>query len=257
MHILPTSYGLIRPEPINAVQFDGTSDALFTSGFTSQTTTTQNTTAFFIRFPTRSVKASVRPIFQLGLWTDDLDGQQFGYLIAGAIQSTATDAPISLLCYGQRNFGGFVDLTLSRGTGYILARDTWYSVYISHNLLTDTSDCYINGASVSFTGFANIWDGIFQTNATSYVASATGYGTGFFDMSHFWCNTTTYFPGATYAAAFRTSTGKPKPLGTNGSLPTGTQPHIYLNNPGNDFRRNKGSFGDYTVIGSLLDTDIP
>jgi len=50
---------------------------------------------------------------------------------------------------------------------------------------------------------------------------------------------------------FISATGKPVDLGADGSLPTGTAPIIYLNNPAGTFGTNKGTGGNFTVTGTL------
>lgn len=52
---------------------------------------------------------------------------------------------------------------------------------------------------------------------------------------------------------FITANGKPVPLGSDGSEPTGTQPLYYLNNAFGSFETNKGSLGNFTVTGTLAD----
>jgi len=50
---------------------------------------------------------------------------------------------------------------------------------------------------------------------------------------------------------FRDAAGKPVDLGTTGSLPTGSQPAIYLPNPYSSFNVNAGSGGNFAVTGVL------
>ena len=50
---------------------------------------------------------------------------------------------------------------------------------------------------------------------------------------------------------FITSTLRPVFLGKDGSLPTGSQPAIYLANPYSSFQTNLGSGGNFTVTGAL------
>jgi hypothetical protein len=50
---------------------------------------------------------------------------------------------------------------------------------------------------------------------------------------------------------FISATGKPVSLGADGSLPTGTAPLVYLNNPAASFGTNKGTGGDFTITGTL------
>ena len=50
---------------------------------------------------------------------------------------------------------------------------------------------------------------------------------------------------------FISASGKPVNLGSDGSLPTGSAPIVYLNNPAASFGTNKGTGGDFTITGSL------
>lgn len=52
---------------------------------------------------------------------------------------------------------------------------------------------------------------------------------------------------------FRNGFGKPVYLGTNGELPTGTAPRIFLQGPASAFAMNKGTGGNFTVTGTLTD----
>ena len=57
---------------------------------------------------------------------------------------------------------------------------------------------------------------------------------------------------ANYAKFYNTHTA-PKDFGSNGSLPTGNTPPIYLNNPFDTFQNNLGSGGDFNENGVLED----
>jgi hypothetical protein len=58
--------------------------------------------------------------------------------------------------------------------------------------------------------------------------------------------------------AFRTAAGHPANLGPNGSLPTGTSPTIYLNQPYTNFQTNAGTGGNFTTVnGSLASSTTP
>ena len=48
---------------------------------------------------------------------------------------------------------------------------------------------------------------------------------------------------------------KPVNLGSDGSVPTGNQPAIYLNGDASNFQTNQGFGGDFTVTGSLDNCD--
>jgi len=50
---------------------------------------------------------------------------------------------------------------------------------------------------------------------------------------------------------FISATGKPVSLGADGSLPTGSAPTVYLNNPAASFGTNKGTGGNFTITGTL------
>lgn len=49
---------------------------------------------------------------------------------------------------------------------------------------------------------------------------------------------------------FRSAAGKPVDLGSNGSLPTGSQPLIYLKNPAASVNVNSGTISNFTINGS-------
>lgn len=59
------------------------------------------------------------------------------------------------------------------------------------------------------------------------------------------------FSNSTNRRKFVSALNKPVDLGVDGSLPTGSQPIVYLNNPAVSFGTNKGSGGDFSIVGSL------
>lgn len=56
---------------------------------------------------------------------------------------------------------------------------------------------------------------------------------------------------------FFDANGRPVNKGNNGSIPTGSQPLIYLSGNKSNFHKNKGYGGDFTVIGALDDAPSP
>jgi chitodextrinase len=70
-------------------------------------------------------------------------------------------------------------------------------------------------------------------------------------VSEFWFNPE--YQATNIVDAFRDSgTGNPRDLGANGSLPTGSQPVIYLKNPFDSFGVNSGSGGSFGTSGGAF-----
>lgn len=136
------------------------------------------------------------------------------------------------------------DSTLTAASG-------WTHLYVCIDLVDIAKrKIYFNGSSISLTVSTYINDtidftaGVGGGNNIGALVSAAWKLNGC--LSEVWW-TNTYLDDTTKFA----SGGKPISLGADGSLPTGTQPIIYLKDSSATFENNSGSGGDFTINGAF------
>jgi len=79
-----------------------------------------------------------------------------------------------------------------------------------------------------------------------------GFQTNYREVAQFWASPSVVMTGAELIAAFWGSDNKPKSLGTNGELPTGTSPPIYCDGDADTFGQpNLGTGGGLTLTGTV------
>jgi hypothetical protein len=110
----------------------------------------------------------------------------------------------------------------------------------------------INAASDATIGFGDSTPAIGTSSgglsgslAPSGIVNAS-FAQFYFSLEHLDITNNTNY------AKFYNTHASPKFFGANGSLPTGNQPVIYLNNPFGSFQNNLGSGGDFNLNGSAL-----
>lgn len=134
---------------------------------------------------------------------------------------------------------------------------TWRHVLAAWDLAAGTRQLYITDVS-DFSSVTNTNDTIDYTR-TDHAIGAVPAGTnkGNYDIADFYLalNTTLDLSVADNRRKFISPSGKPVNLGSNGSLPTGSQPIIFCRcAPGaaaSTFATNLGSGGNFTVAGAL------
>lgn len=141
--------------------------------------------------------------------------------------------------------------------GTYLAGATWLHILASWDLATGVSALYINSVFDSVGGTTDA--------AIAYTAPTTWYVGRYNSPSYLLngCLAEVYFAPDQYldfsVAAnrqkFISASGKPVHLGTNGSLPTGTAPIVYLHLDNGEavanFAINRGTGGNFTINGTL------
>lgn len=142
--------------------------------------------------------------------------------------------------------------------------NTWTHLALSIDMNNASNrSIYVNGSPLSSV----TWDN-YDTTKTFKYSSIGYYGVGTADYSN-WYNDSlseiwfssrgsSYFDLATNITKFRTESGKPADLGSDGSAVTGTKPSFYLKNPAASFGVNAAGNGDFTLDqGTLTDTTGP
>lgn len=129
----------------------------------------------------------------------------------------------------------------------------WHHLIMAWDLASSVGHLYVDGVSDKNAG-ATLTNGTLAYSAADWaVASLTTGGSPFFGaLAEYY-----FAPGqyldisqAANLAKFRAN-GRPVSLGTDGSLPTGTAPKIYLKNIYSSFQTNSGTGGNFSVTGTL------
>jgi len=157
--------------------------------------------------------------------------------------------------FGARDAAG-TSIFHIRTTGTFAAASTWYHVCGSINTSTAAYTLFVNDVSDSNivtnqTPFTIPW-----ATPTNWLVGAYNAGTLKWNgaLSQIWISSKEYVDFSDIEARRQFINAYKKPvewLGTDGSLPTGTVPDIYLRNSAFNFGTNTGSGGDFTITGAL------
>jgi len=162
---------------------------------------------------------------------------------------------VEIAVYGTDGSPGFI----SRTSAHTQA-DGWLHVQASWNLKSPQTSClYVNDVSDNNLQ-AHLGYHPCRYVATSPVQVAFGSdprvpGPGeyaaAFDISEFWFSETQYvdYTNPAVRAQFEAPGGHPGYLGSDGSLPTGSPPILYLRSPYSSFVTNSGTGGSFTFYG--------
>ena len=151
--------------------------------------------------------------------------------------------------------GGTQRLRLHSTSTYV-ASAAWHHVLISYDTgIPGTRHLYID--DVDETNAVTFSDGALDYTQPNYWLGATGVGGSDFDgcLTEFYLNLSEYLD-ITQAINRRKFDDGGTPLqridlGSDGSLPTGSAPIVYLNRDHNNFHINSGTGGNFTVTGTL------
>ena len=164
----------------------------------------------------------------------------------------------------RRTTGNDIDLLAQNSSGTsILVADTattltagaaWHHFACAIDLANSSNRaCYLDGTAESMT-WTTYTDDTIDLDPGTYRYTVGGNGNAtpaqLWDgcMSEVWFNDE-YF--AITATTFRSASGKPISLGSDGSGPTGNQPVVYLKTASPDWETNSGSGGNFTENGTL------
>lgn len=149
-------------------------------------------------------------------------------------------------------------------TSALTADATWHHVIVSWDTNASagnkTLQVYLDGSPMA--GTIDDDDPAFQVNATSGHANRESSISGIYgvDLAETYVNIAERLDLSDSAniEKFRSSSGETMDLGSDGSLPTGNSPIVYLNGNAANRNINPGYGGDFTgVYGTVTDTTPP
>lgn len=209
-----------------ASTFDGSADYLSSTSVTGLTAGKVASVSFWVKFEdltsgdtylmTNSNRFSV--YWDQGAGVLTVNGLNSGFATVLDMDTTVNPFVTNKLHHVHVYF----DLTNASNRGIIVD-----GVDVTGTVATYTND-NINFTSTAFTIGASSSPSLYLNGVMSDVYFTTSYVSD-------------------NALFFDTDTGKPKYLGSQGELPTGSQPLIYLPLRGDDAGNNLGSGGDFTV----------
>lgn len=226
----------------NAVDFDGTNDYLKRgAGFTGAADSSTGIISAWVRLDADTVSDAV------------ILRSQGGKI---RLNRRAGSVDPFLQLYLESTTGG---LSLSAATSNYFSPSGWINILASWDTNFSAGNkllhIYINNVSDIATKFDT--DAAFNVD---YTETDWGVGANPNGNNLLWngCMSEVYFAPGQYLdfsnSANRAkfiSGGKPVDLGSDGSLPTGTAPILYLKNPAASFGTNSGTGGNMTITGTL------
>lgn len=141
--------------------------------------------------------------------------------------------------------GGSVILNLITTPTY-LAASGWHHVFASWDLANGLSDVFVDGAVVALDTDTTTDDFIDYTSpGWGLLARSDASNDWNGDVGEVWFSAGHYLDPniAANLSLFRSSAGMAERLGSNGSVPTGAPPQLYVR--GNDFSVNASGAGDF------------
>lgn len=160
---------------------------------------------------------------------------------------------IAMNGYASDDFGKLAVISSSS----ISADGQWHHVLASWNTSSvSNTKLYIDGSADGTTNVAS--GSIDYTDAPFRIGSLTPGWTGSDrfngDLAEFWFSPVWIdLSVSANREKFRSTSGKPAYLGPDGSLPTGSDPIIYVTGPASSAATNHGSGGNFSVSGTLTD----
>jgi len=144
------------------------------------------------------------------------------------------------------------------GATSLTAASGWAHILASWDVSSGTTlfDWYINDVQ-ELSGAQTVNSGLIDYDGADLTIGARQNGTLKLNacISEFYFHQNHYLDLSVVEnrRKFITAGGAPVDLGPTGSLPTSSQPIIYLPNPFGTFEQNAGYDGDFTVIGALTE----
>jgi len=224
------------PYVANAVDFDGTSDFMERGGLlTGQADGKLGTISFWVRI-------------------DGGDGSQDRVFNTTNDRFSARILSANTIRVTSKSTGDSTVMRVTSGATY-LASSAWIHVLASWDMNTPEAYLFINDADDEGVSTEND-DTIDYTDVDNAVgADVGGNGKWVGCISELYINQAEFIDITVEAnrRRFIDAAGKPVSLGSDGSLPTGTAPIMYLNGDSTNFQTNQGTGGNFTVTGALDD----
>lgn len=230
---------------INAVDFDGTNNFLDqTTALTGVGNTKTITYSYWIK--TDATYSGVGIVF---LKNDTANEFRFGHNTNGRIFIEGLNASDTVILGVNNNATNVYD-------------GQWNHVICSFDLSsTSNRHCFVNDTDVSGTGWLTYTDDLIDFTNTGLVQiGANGSGRTDAEIADLWIDFGTYIDLSIEAnrRKFINANGEAINLGTDGSLPTGTAPDIFLSGDTASWHTNKGTGGGFTENGALTNaTSLP
>lgn len=231
---------VIPPYTANASDFDGANDYLTRgAGFTGAADSATGLLSFWLRL-------------------DAGDGSNLQLIRSDNLAFSLLKTSGNKLRVILRDTTTALSLQFDSNASYT-AGATWYNILIAYNTNFSAGNkvkqLYVNNAS----DLGTVTDASAAFNvgyiATNWAVGATESGTLKFDG----CLSEVFFAPGQYLdisdsgnrGKFINGSGKPVSLGSDGSLPTGSAPILYMKNAAASFGTNSGTGGNLSVTGTL------
>ena len=185
---------------------------------------------------------------------DGVDQRILSSQTAGFIVYRKTSNKFSI--YTEQPGGSTIALWYESASTYLAGSTAWLHLLLSYDTANDKKHLVINGVDDLGTVTNFVADALIDyTDTLGLVGVSNNTGSLILNggLAEIYVNTAEYMD-ITVEANYRkfiSAAGKPAPLGPDGSIPTGSQPSVYLRDPFGSFETNYGSLGDFTVVGAL------
>ena len=137
-----------------------------------------------------------------------------------------------------------------------LGTGTWYHLLASWDTAAGTSDFYLNDSNATYSETTNTDANLDYNNASWRIGALVNQTNKFHGaMQELYFNFEADLDLSVVAnrRLFIDVDGKPADLGSDGSNPTGSAPHVYFKGAFSSFETNSGDGGNCTVVGTLGD----
>jgi len=153
-----------------------------------------------------------------------------------------------------RDTGGTIEQEFQT-TPSFTASATWHHVIFAFDLSVPVCKIFVDDAAITLSVNTCNSDTINFTQPDHIIGALTTGGSSKFNgcLSELYVNLSAYVDIGVTAERrkFVTVNNKPVDPGSDGSIPTGTSPIIYLNGDSTDFETNQGTGGNFSVTGAL------
>ncbi len=179
--------------------------------------------------------------------------QDFYYNDQGffTIQREANNKWLVYACEPSTPFG---DVLSIESSATYTADGNWHNLIAAWDVGNNIAKMYIDDTDVTGTTIKNNTNAAYSRSNHHIGMRSDNANPYLGDVDHLYINLaqTLDITNSTNRLKFRTSSGHPEDLGSDGSTPTGTAPIGYWSGNATDFLTNKGSGGNFTVASGTL-----